>query len=100
MSAYLAEQDGAEGRNIARFDIAEGLYILACDYGLYAVASALEAAGFRPSPFLTADALESLGREVYADHEAVALEADPYSVPEWAAALVAEVDGYEEDGAS
>lgn len=75
------------------FDIAEGLNVLAHDYGLYAVKTALEQrASFKASPLR--DRLETIdddGRFVYRELEALAHDTDPYTVPGWADAIISRI---------
>lgn len=82
---FLAREEGD------RFDLAEGLNVLAHDYGLYAVKTALDRAGFRAGPTReTLDGIEGAGREVFRRLAPLA-EAwnDPYTVPYWADAVLA-----------
>lgn len=75
-----------------KFDAAEALNVLAHDYGLYAVKTALDDLGFEAG--MARDTLEGIderGRELYEEWAQDAEQTNPYEVPAWARAILDEI---------
>ena len=73
-------------------EVAEGLGVLAHDYGLYAVKAALDQIPFKAAPSRqTYQGLGFVGSEVYDENMSRAWDADAWEVPEWADTLITQI---------